>query len=163
MKLKFLSALLSLCFVVYQSEVASCQSVDVVDVPALQSIINTKNDTTYVINFWATWCKPCVEEMPYFEALHEKYKDDKIKVVLISLDFKSQLEKRVVPFVEKRNLQPYVALLDGGNPNDWIDKVDPSWSGAIPATLFVSGEKRRFLEQSFHDLESLESIIQSIN
>lgn len=147
----------------YSHSPAHTQSVPVIPFEDLDAIINTKNDTTYVINFWATWCKPCVEEMPYFEALHEKYKDDKIKVVLISLDFKSQLDKRVVPFVENRNLQPYVALLDGGNPNDWIDKVDPSWSGAIPATLFISGEKRRFLEQSFHDLESLESIIQSIN
>ena len=139
------------------------QSVPVISFEDLNSIINTNNDTTYVINFWATWCKPCVEEMPYFEALHDKYEGEKVKVVLISLDFKSQLDKRVVPFVEKRKLKPYVALLDGGNPNDWIDLVDPSWSGAIPATLFVAGDKRKFLEQSFHDLESIETIIQSIN
>jgi thiol-disulfide isomerase/thioredoxin len=138
------------------------QSVPVYNFPALQQVIDADNDTTYVINFWATWCKPCVEEMPYFEQLHEKYNGGKVKVLLVSLDFRSQLEKRVIPFVEKRNLQPQVVLLDAGNPNKWIDLVDPSWSGAIPATLFIHGKNRRFVEDSFHDLESLETIVNSL-
>lgn len=153
---------LLLSFVLFFTEVQG-QEVQVIDFKSLSEIMTMDNDTTYVINFWATWCKPCVAEMPYFEQLHEKYKNQKVKVVLVSLDFKSQLDSRVVPFVEKRNLQPEVMLLDAGDPNKWIDLVDPSWSGAIPATLFFKGKNRLFVEDSFHDLTSIETIIQSLH
>lgn len=153
---------LMLSFVLFFTEVQG-QEVQVIDFKSLSEIMTMDNDTTYVINFWATWCKPCVAEMPYFEQLHEKYKNQKVKVVLVSLDFKSQLDSRVVPFVEKRNLQLEVMLLDAGDPNKWIDLVDPSWSGAIPATLFFKGKNRLFVEDSFHDLSSLETIIQSLH
>lgn len=153
---------LILTFVLFFTEIQG-QEVRVIDFEPLSNIMNMDNDTTYVINFWATWCKPCVAEMPYFEQLHEKYKNQKVKVILISLDFKSQLDNRVVPFVEKRNLQPEVMLLDAGDPNKWIDLVDPSWSGAIPATLFFKGKNRLFVEDSFHDLPSLETIIHSLH
>lgn len=124
-----------------------------------EHLLNNKNDTTYVINFWATWCKPCVAELPYFEALHEAHKDDKIKVVLVSLDFPKQLETKLVPFIEKRNLQPEVVVLLDGKYNDWIDKVSPKWSGSIPATLVYNKSKRVFYEQEFHDLAELEGIL----
>jgi len=139
------------------------QRVDVINFEQLSEIMTQDNDTTYVINFWATWCKPCVAEMPYFEALHDQTRDQAVKVILVSLDFPSQLESRVIPFVEKRELKPQVVLLDAGDPNKWIDRVDPSWSGAIPATLFYRGNNRKFVEDSFHDVASLESIIQSLH
>ncbi|MFT5167540.1 MAG: thiol-disulfide isomerase/thioredoxin, partial [Saprospiraceae bacterium] len=62
---------------------------------ALVPLFEKQNDTTYVINFWATWCKPCVAELPYFEELHNRYKGKKVKVLLISLDFPNQIEKKL--------------------------------------------------------------------
>lgn len=153
---------LIVAFLIFNFEVQG-QDIRVIAFEQLSEVMSMDNDTTYVINFWATWCKPCVAEMPYFEQLHEKNKDQKVKVVLVSLDFKSQLDSRVKPFVEKRNLQPEVMLLDAGDPNKWIDLVDPSWSGAIPATLFFKGKNRVFVEDSFHDLPSLETIIHSLH
>jgi thiol-disulfide isomerase/thioredoxin len=130
----------------------------VVSFEELEVYFNKQNDTLYVINFWATWCKPCLEELPYFEAFHEKYTHDKVKVLLVSVDFKSQIESRVKPFLERKQLKSEVWLLDAGNPNIWIEKVDESWSGAIPATLFLKGDKRKFEEKEFESLEDLESI-----
>src|SRR5690606_6809447 len=46
-----------------------------------------KNDSIYVINFWATWCKPCIKELPAFEKIASEYADKKVKVLLVSLDF----------------------------------------------------------------------------
>jgi thiol-disulfide isomerase/thioredoxin len=63
-----------------------------------------KSDTTYVINFWATWCKPCVEEIPHFEKLYATYKNQKVKVIMVSCDFKKQLETRVIPFVQNKKM-----------------------------------------------------------
>jgi thiol-disulfide isomerase/thioredoxin len=120
------------------------------------------NDTTYVINFWATWCKPCVEELPYFEALTEAHQADKIQVVLISLDFPKQLESKLVPFVQKHQLQSKVVTLLDGKYNDWIDRVSTDWTGAIPATLFRKGEKEHFLGHSVESTDELEDILKTI-
>jgi thiol-disulfide isomerase/thioredoxin len=116
------------------------------------------NDTLYVVNFWATWCKPCIEEMPYFLESSKKFSGSRIKIIFVSLDFASELE-RVRKFAEKRIPGQEYYLLNAGNPNDWIDKVDPSWSGAIPATvLYSSGKKNFFREGDLQQLE-LDSII----
>jgi len=115
-----------------------------------------------IVNFWATWCKPCVKEMPYFNELSKTYEEDNnVKVILVSLDMETQMQSRVIPFIEDRNLHPEVWLLDDPDANRWIDRVDPSWSGAIPATLFYKDNQRKFYQKSFHSLEELENIIQS--
>ena len=119
-------------------------------------LLDRSIDTTYVVNFWATWCAPCVKELPYFEALNEKYKDGKFKQVLVTLDDKKKVDSRVIPFIEKKNILSEVVLLADGKANSWIDKVDPAWSGAIPITLFLKGNQKLFYEKEFHSIEELE-------
>ena len=125
-------------------------------------IFEQNNDTTYVINFWATWCKPCVEELPYFEKVHQLYQNKKLKVVLVSLDFKKQLESKLLPFVKERQLQPEVLALTDGKYNTWIDKVDAEWGGAIPITVIYNAQKRQFVEEPFANFEELDELIQSL-
>jgi len=115
----------------------------------LQPLLNKNNDTTYVINFWATWCKPCVKELPAFEKLNKEYKDKRVKVILVSLDFPKQLESKLIPFVESRKIESQVVLLNDPDANSWIPKVDAFWTGAIPATLIYNANDRKFYERSF--------------
>ncbi len=122
---------------------------------------NNDNDTTYVVNFWATWCKPCVKELPAFEELGENYKDMSVKVVLVSLDFPEKIEAGVVPFIEKRGIKSEVVLLDDPDANTWINSVSPEWSGAIPATVIINNKERKFYEQSF-TYEELEKEVISL-
>lgn len=136
--------------------------VPVVDYEGLTELLPKSDDQIVVVNFWATWCKPCVKEMPYFNELSRKYADNpSVKVILVSLDMESHMQNRILPFIKERKLHPRVILLDDPDANAWIDKVHPSWSGAIPATLVYKGEHKQFYEQSFHSLDELEQIIKN--
>ena len=113
-------------------------------------------DTVYVINFWATWCVPCIKELPYFEALHQKSRNQPTKVLLVSLDNPDDMNSRLIPFIKKKGLKSNVVLLADGNANKWIDQIDPNWSGAIPITLFLKGNNRAFYEKPYHSLAEIE-------
>lgn len=111
--------------------------------------LNKNEAKTYVINFWATWCAPCVKELPYFEDIAKTYSESEVEVILVSLDFPDKLESKLIPFIKKYKLQSEVLLLDAPNENEWIPKVDSTWSGSIPATVIYNKNKRKFYEQSF--------------
>ena len=128
---------------------AFSQQVKLLTVDDLNRRIGQGRDTTYVVNFWATWCAPCIKELPHFEKLQNEKKSEKLKVLLVSVDFKNRLENAVIPFVKKRNLKNEVFLLDEKDQQEYIDRIDKSWSGAIPATLFLRGESRKFVEKDF--------------
>lgn len=110
-------------------------------------IATSADDKVKVINFWATWCAPCVKELPFIDSLCYTYGQNKVEVLLVSLDFPDKLVK-VNTFLQRKKIGSTVWLLDESDPNLFIDKVDPSWSGAIPATLLVRNatDKRTFLE-----------------
>ncbi|HZK09036.1 MAG TPA: TlpA disulfide reductase family protein [Bacteroidales bacterium] len=125
------------------------EQVPVYDFEGLHPLLQKQNDTTYFINFWATWCKPCVAELPAFEYLNVKYHDQKVKVLLVSLDFIKNYESRLLPFIKDKKIQSQVVLLNDPRSNEWIDRVSPQWSGAIPATLVYRNNQRMFYERSF--------------
>jgi thiol-disulfide isomerase/thioredoxin len=126
-----------------------------------KEILNDKN-TIYVVNFWATWCAPCVKELPHFEKLNSENK--KVKVVLVSLDFKNQFESKLLPFLKKKNIKSQVVLLTDKDYNTWLPMVDKEWSGSIPATLIIKNEKKVFAERIFSSEEELNEFInKSIN
>lgn len=131
--------------------------IEVYDFDQLDSLLSSNTDKTLVVNFWATWCKPCIKELPYFEAAQTKYKED-IRVILVSLDFPEKLESQLIPFVNDHAIRSQVVLLNDPYENEWIPKVDTTWSGAIPATLIIKGAKRIFYEKSFTQ-EELENEI----
>lgn len=131
-------------------------SVKTYDYNQLKPLLEKKDDKTYVINFWATWCAPCVKELPYFEKINKEYADKNVEVLLVSLDFPKQVENKLIPFINRKKLQSEVVLLDDVNEDVWIKAIDESWSGALPATIIYTKNKRKFYEQSF-DYETLEN------
>ena len=138
-----LSKLLPLIFGLLLAAPTFAQNVVVIRFPELQKRLARPTDTTYVVNFWATWCGPCVKELPNFEQLRAANAGNKVKVLLVSLDYASQLEKKVKPFVKQRGLKSEVLLLNEPDPNDWIDKVDAKWSGALPFTLIFNNQTKQ--------------------
>ena len=119
-----------------------------------------KNDeNVYVINFWATWCAPCVKELPFFEKLHQENKN--VKVILVSLDSRKDLEKKLIPFIKRKKISADVILLSDKDYNSWLDKIDKSWSGSIPATLLIRGNQKLFVEREFESFIELNYYINS--
>jgi thiol-disulfide isomerase/thioredoxin len=121
----------------------------------LKPLLNKIDNKTYVINFWATWCAPCVKELPAFEKLKEQYAEMNVEVLLVSLDFPKQKEKKLIPFINRKKIRSKVVLLDDVNEDYWIKEINDKWSGAIPATLIYNANSRKFYEQSF-DYTTLE-------
>lgn len=127
----------------------------------LKPLLEKKDNKTYVINFWATWCAPCVKELPAFEKLNKEYADKNVEVILVSLDFPKQIDKRLIPFINKNNLKSKVVLLDDINEDVWIKAIDTTWSGALPATLIYNAKGRQFYEESFN-YEKLETALKTL-
>jgi thiol-disulfide isomerase/thioredoxin len=124
----------------------------------LEPLLHKNNDTTYVVNFWASWCIPCRKELPAIEKIHKDFSDKPVEVLLVSLDFPNQIEGSLVPFLTNNNITARVVLLNDPNSNVWINEVDPSWSGAIPATLVYNKNNREFFEKEL-DYNTLKTII----
>lgn len=107
-----------------------------------------KSDSVLVINFWATFCKPCIEEIPYFESIVQKYQDKKVKLLLVSLDLKDEYPKNIKAFVARNKYSSQVVWLNETNADYFCPKVDKAWSGGIPSTLLINRKTgyRKFFE-----------------
>lgn len=110
------------------------------------------------INFWASWCGPCVQEMPYFQELDQ---GPGVQVILVSLDFPKDLEK-ATRILEKKGITATCYLLDERDYDSFIPKVDKKWSGAIPATLFIRPDGKKFFYESAFEKTELDKIVNQL-
>ena len=149
----YLSILLVILTACSEKEISTTQ---VVQRDFLTELLNEPSkDKIQVINFWATWCAPCVEELPAFTAIDER-KD--VEVILISLDEAKNVDTLVNPFLVKNKITSTVKLLDDPYAAEWIPMVDAHWDGAIPATLIQKGAKKMFYNHSFTKEELEEEV-----
>ncbi len=150
-------------FVMWSANAATAQKPAIIHMADVAAWDLADNDTLYVLNFWATWCKPCVAEMPFFDQLHQEMAAQKVKVIFVSMDFRNEYDKRLVPFANKRKFFSPIMLLDEPKYNDWIDKVSTTWSGAIPATLIVQHARGiRDFHEGEYTYETLKSKVESL-
>jgi len=137
-------------------------SQELVRLPELQKLIHQPGSVK-VINFWATWCAPCVKEMPLLEKLNE---DDKnTKVILVSMDYDLDPDPaKVKRFIDRKKIRSKVVILAEENPNEWIEKIDKSWTGALPSTLVINPDsgKRKFMQGELKEGD-LEKLIQEVS
>ncbi|MES2797559.1 MAG: TlpA family protein disulfide reductase [Bacteroidota bacterium] len=108
----------------------------------LEEMLNEESDNVYIVNFWATWCGPCLAELPAIQRFYEKNTDSTVKLLLVSFDFPNEI-KKVNKFIERKNLKPKVYLISDTDQNAFIDKVSKNWQGTIPATWFVNNHKNK--------------------
>ena len=115
----------------------------------------SSKDTVYIVNFWATWCAPCVGELPEFNHIKDKYADKPVKVLLVSLDFPADNSYKLEGFLKRKNITPEVVWLSDTDPNVFIPKIDNTWGGSIPATVIVYPGKqfKKFIEGTITERE----------
>ncbi len=140
--------------------VANVQAQEIKSVKATEvAQIIAESKTPLIVNMWATWCKPCIEELPYFLEEVNKYNAtkgpaDSIQLLLVSLDFASSFPEGIKKFADKRNINAPIVWLNETNADYFCPKIDAKWSGAIPATLFINNKTgyRNFVEEQIsHD------------
>ena len=114
-----------------------------------EKYVTDSKEEVLVINFWATFCKPCVAEIPSFINITDKYKDKNVKLLLVSLDLPSFYPKKIAAFARKHKFNTDIVWLDETNADYFCPKVDQKWSGSIPATLIINTKTghRRFFEE----------------
>lgn len=123
------------------------------------------SDSILVINFWATVCAPCVAELPYFHTVTNQYRNQKVKLLLVSLDFDDFYPDRIRSFAKKRNYTAEIVWLDEEKPDYFIPKIDSTWSGSMPATLFIHPQSgyKRFIEGSISESMLDQIILEMLN
>ena len=138
---------LIICFV--DTNVAA-QEVKIIHFEDLQKMSHPHDDTTYIINFFASWCVPCVKEMPILLDFEKSHSNQKIKLIFVSIDFKSNYKETLLPLLQKLNIKKNIFLLQESNESKWIQMIDAQWSGDLPATLIVNAKKKQcnFYHQS---------------
>lgn len=108
----------------------------------LKAILENPSDKLHVINFWATWCGPCVNELPDFQKVIQETDKSKVDFLFVSLDFPSDADKNLGTFLKKNNYLFDIALMTETDYNSWINLVDPDWQGDIPSTLFFNRARK---------------------
>lgn len=113
----------------------------------VRRMIDASKGRILVVNLWATWCVPCIEEFPDLVRLHGELSDSGVSVVGISIDDEEDLSTKVIPFLDRLNVPFNVWIKQSGGDEQFITAMNPDWSGAVPATFIYDrrGRQRRML------------------
>ncbi len=129
----------------------------------MEALFNQNDGRTYVINFWATWCRPCLTELPYFEQLAKETSRNDLQVIMVSLDKPQDIRGKLKEFVEDRPLQLPVVSFTDNNYNGWLYRVDQNWrGGSIPVTLFYNGNQRKFNRGQISSYRELQGLVAQV-
>lgn len=152
-----------LFLVVMITTTVQSQEIQKVKIKDLVKIIDTSS-VPLVVNFWASWCAPCIKEIPWFEKSVDAFKDQKVKLILVSLDFAEDYPKGIAAFAKKNNYKSKIVWLDETNADEFCPKIDEKWDGAIPVTLMVNKKRqyRQFFAQQLPEqrlVQELEKLV----
>lgn len=123
------------------------RNVEPIDVKGVEQLIHKREGRILFLNVWATWCKPCVEEFPDLVKLDSAYPDSVVDIVAVSVDYPDEMESKILPFLDRYGVSFKVYVADVKKQEDFINALNPAWSGAVPATFIFDayGKRRAFL------------------
>jgi thiol-disulfide isomerase/thioredoxin len=104
----------------------------------LEALRESNKGKVVLVNFWATWCVPCVKEFPEIVQLYKDYKKKDFKVIFISVDSPEEIDNKVKPFLNKKNVDFVTYYSNFDDVGDLINSFDKKWGGDIPATYIFN-------------------------
>ncbi len=137
--------------------------VNPIDQAGLKKLVTERNGKVLFLNIWATWCAPCVEEFPDLIKLARSYPESEVEVVGISADYPDEVESKILPFIRRQDVpfRIYVAKFD--HQEDFINSVNSSWSGALPASLVYDAQgKQRYFSVGAGTFDKFKTVIDSL-
>ncbi|KYP14478.1 TlpA disulfide reductase family protein [Flavihumibacter sp. CACIAM 22H1] len=143
-----MNKLIGLLLVLFLSGTCSAQLVKKLSIDELDQYIKSAQKPM-VLNFWASFCRPCVDELPYFMEAQQQYPE--VELVMVSLDLPAYYPDKVESFLRAKNFIGATQFwLNETNADSFCPRIDPSWDGAIPVTLWVNPAKgyRKFVHRS---------------
>lgn len=145
--------------IVMMATTTQSQEIKSVKINDLVKIIDTSS-VPLVVNFWASWCAPCIKEIPWFEKSVAAFKDQKVQLILVSLDFADDYPKGIASFAKKNNYQSKILWLNETNADEFCPKIDEKWDGAIPVTLMVNKKRqyRQFYAQQLPEQKFVQEL-----
>jgi peroxiredoxin len=134
-------------------------SLDVIDADGITKLVKNGSDKLRLINLWATWCVPCVQEFPELVTINHMYRDRGLEFVTISADAPSRKEN-ALKFLQNKQASGKNYIYTGDDKYKMIETVDPKWDGALPYTMLVDSDgKIVYAKQGIIDPEALKKII----
>jgi thiol-disulfide isomerase/thioredoxin len=158
MKLVLLILITSIAF----AHIGFTQQVTKAKIENITSYIQ-KADHPLIVTFWATWCKPCIEELPLLQEAVQQNKPEKVELVMVSLDFPEAYPKDILDFIKRKNISATFFWLNETDADHFCPVIDKQWQGSIPATLFINQQNsyRKFFEKKISTKE-LDVTVQSM-
>lgn len=147
---------------IFLSHNAFAQQTSTINIKQIDSLIKNSK-TPVVINFWATFCEPCIKELPYFQHNYKAKLFSNVSFYLVSIDVKSEYPKAIDKFLKRKKIGLPSFWLSDNNPNYFMPIISPNWGGSIPATLFINNQKGiKYFEEGMFYKKELEAKIKSV-
>ncbi|MFN3649165.1 MAG: TlpA disulfide reductase family protein [Armatimonadota bacterium] len=121
---------------------SSAEAVQAVSGKALKEALAKHKGKAVLLNLWATWCPPCVEEFPALVKLHEKYRDQGLMIIAASVD-EPQDRDEVVAFIRGQKAAFPVYIRSGGSIDGFVGAIDKGWGGSVPTTYLYDRTGKR--------------------
>ena len=133
---------------------SQAQNIKKIKITDLEKTI-AQSDHPLIINFWATFCVPCCKEIPYFQSTVARYHDQRVELILVSLDLPDFYPARIAATARDRGFTSRIVWLDETNADYFCPKVDPGWTGGIPCSLFINNRThyRRFFDRQLTEAQ----------
>lgn len=108
-----------------------------IDAPGLATEIEARAGKVLLVNFWATWCRPCLEEIPALMALEDEFGEQGFELVAVSLDEPASADGVVVPFLARWFPDFTTWLSSERSMDDMVSVIDPAWNEVLPTSYII--------------------------
>ncbi|HMH23859.1 MAG TPA: ThuA domain-containing protein [Puia sp.] len=132
---------------------------DTIDVAGVTGLLTNPSGKIRLINVWATWCGPCVEEFPELVTIHRMYRDRGFELVSISTD-ETDHRTQALRFLQNKQASSPNYIYTGEDKYKLMAAIDPKWQGGLPYSMLVDPDGTVvYRKQGIIDPEELKKII----